>query len=91
MKKIFDDLYHGRYSAWERRPVRTAESIALNNKIEDEKRYFMLKMSMDDVQRFQVLENLYMQANSFEQVDAWLFVLNWVQRLRALCLWTKTS
>ena len=70
MRRVFNDLYHGRFRAWERRPHRTEENKAVNRKIEDEKRYFIQKMSIDDCQRFQALEDLYTQASDFEQIDA---------------------
>jgi len=73
MSKVFYDLYHGRYSAWERRPNRTDENRAVNRKIEDEKRYFSQKMSLDDFQRLIALENLYTDASDFEQVDAFTY------------------
>ena len=73
MKKIFFDLYHGRFSAWQRRPVRTDENRALNRKIEDEKRYFSQKMSLDDFQRLIALENLYTESSDYEQTDAFAY------------------
>ena len=73
MKSILHDLYYGHFSAWERRPNRTAENITVNRKIEDEKRYFIQKMSLDDCQRFQALDGLYSQANEFEQIDAFSY------------------
>ena len=73
MKKIFYDLYHGNFNAWERRPVRTAEIKAVDCKIESEKRYFVQKMSLDDCQRFEALENLYSQSSDFEQIDAFSY------------------
>ena len=48
MRNVFHDLYHGRYSAWERRPHRTDENKAVNRKIEDEKHYFSQKMSLKE-------------------------------------------
>lgn len=72
-KSIMADLYHGRINAWERRPTRTTENIAVNQKIEDEKRYFVQKISLDDVQRFETLENLYSQSNDFEQESAFSY------------------
>lgn len=72
-KSIISDLYHGNINAWERRPVRTAENMAVNHKIEDEKRYFIQKMSLDDVQRFEALENLYSQSSDFEQESAFSY------------------
>jgi len=73
MRNILHDLYSGKFSAWERSPVRTADNIATNRKIEDEKRYFMQKMSIDDCQRFEALEDLYTHANEFEQADAFSY------------------
>jgi len=73
MRNILHDLYNGKFSAWERRPVRTEESKALNRKIEDEKRYFMQKMSLDDCQRFEALEAMYCQVSDFEQADAFAY------------------
>jgi hypothetical protein len=73
MREVFSNLFHGRYSAWERKPYRTDENKAVNRKIEDEKRYFSLKMSLDDFQRLQALENLYNEASDFEQMDAFTY------------------
>lgn len=70
MSAILTDLYYGRISPWERRPVRSAEGWEIDRKIEDEKRHFIQKMSLDDCQRFQELENLYTQSSDAEQVDA---------------------
>lgn len=70
MDGILTDLYYGRISPWERRPIRSTEGREIDRKIEDEKRYFKQKMSLDDCQRFQELENLYTQSSGAEQVDA---------------------
>lgn len=70
MSGILTDLYYGRISPWEHLPIRSTESREINRKIEDEKRYFIQKMSLDDCQRFQELENLYTQSSSTEQFDA---------------------
>jgi len=56
-----------------RRPVLTEENKAINHKIEDEKRHFIQKMSIDDCERFQKLENLYSHSNEFEQEDAFAY------------------
>ena len=73
MKNILHELYYGRLSGWERRPVRTAENRAINGKIEAEKQYFVGKMSLDDCQRFQALESLYTQAHEFDEIDAFFY------------------
>lgn len=70
MSSILTDLYYGRISPWERRPAHIEERRENSRKIEDEKRYFIQKMSLDDCRRFQELENLYTQYGDIEQVDA---------------------
>jgi len=72
-RNILHNLYNGEFKAWERRPVRTAESIAISRKIENEQRYFMQKMSLDDCKRFQELEDLYHSSSHFEQMDAFSY------------------
>ena len=73
MKDILHQLYYGRISGWERRPVRTPAEIAVNKNIEAEKRYFETKMSNDDFQRLQALENLYMQAHEYDEIDTYTY------------------
>jgi len=73
MKNILHDLYDGNFCAYERQPNRTEQSIATHRKIDDEKRYFMQKMSLDDCKRFEELECLYVQANDFEQKDVFAY------------------
>ena len=73
MNNVLTELYYGRISCWEREPTYLAEEKAINRKIEDEKRYFIGKMSLDDVQRFQELESLYSQANEFSKLDAFRY------------------
>ena len=70
MSTVLHDLYYGRISPWEHRPTSNEESRKISRKIEDEKRYFVQKMSLDDCQRFQELENLYTQSSDIEQLDA---------------------
>ena len=70
LKSILDSLYYGKI-----KPLEMADAICpkykeINRKIEDEKRYFMEKMSLDDVQRFEALERLYIQAAECEQIAA---------------------
>ncbi|MCL2853098.1 MAG: hypothetical protein FWE20_08720 [Defluviitaleaceae bacterium] len=72
-RNILHDLYNGQFSAWERRPARTAENVSVNRRIEDEKRYFMQKMSLDDCRRFEELDGLYSHSNGFEQADAFSY------------------
>ena len=61
MKSILNDLYFGRISPWEPKPDDNDKRRALNRKIESEKHYFMQKMSLDDVQRFQDFQNLLLE------------------------------
>ena len=72
-RKIFEGLYNGDFSAFERKVPRTAENKALHKKINDEERYFVQKMSVDDCQRFQKLQDLYMESSSYEQEDAFAY------------------
>jgi len=51
-------LFSGNIVPWERRNTDSPERKALEEKIENERRYFIGKMSLDDCQRFQVFENL---------------------------------
>ena len=73
MRKILHDLYRGRYTAWERKIVRSDENIALVKKIESEKQYFVQKMSIEDSKRFDELDNLYIQSSDCEQEDAFAY------------------
>ena len=73
MMNILRQLYGGAFSPFERKVYRTSENKELHKKIENEVRYFVQKMSMDDVARFQNLENLYMEASSYEQEDAFAY------------------
>lgn len=60
MKSILQGLYNGAIIPWERRSPHSEQQRALLRKIEDEERYFMAKMSLDDCQRFQELSHLHM-------------------------------
>ena len=73
MKNELHNLYYGNVPGWERRRFRTEEHKAINRMIESEKHYFEEKMSLDDCQRFQALENLYTQAHGFDEVDAFCY------------------
>jgi len=73
MKNILHDLYYGRVSCTERPYIRTAEIKAVDNKIEDEKRYFSSKMSLNDCERFQELDNLYSLSNDYSQFNSFSY------------------
>lgn len=63
MKNILHDLYCGHISSFAELPfIATAEVKALQRNIEDERRYFTSKMSLDDCKRFQDFENLILQS-----------------------------
>jgi len=73
MRNILRRLYNGKFSPFERNVHRTPENIALHNKIEGEIEYFIQKIALDDVDRFQELENLYTESSSYEQEDAFAY------------------
>jgi hypothetical protein len=62
-------LFDGRVIPWERRNTHTPERKELEAKIQNEKRYFIEKMSLDDCQRFEALEGLYNDSAFDEEVD----------------------
>lgn len=68
-RSLFEALFYGRISTWERKVTLTPERKELERKIESEKRHFIEKMSLDDVQRFEKLENLYVQSSEENDVD----------------------
>lgn len=70
MKFILKDLYYGKIAPWERGHSKDPEHNELNRKIEEEKRYFIQKMSLDDCTRFQALESLYSQSGGMEEAEA---------------------
>ena len=72
MSNIIREIYRGDYAPPSNKPFQTAENKAIINKIENEKRYFVQKMSLDDVQRFDKLEDLYMDFSCFEQENAFI-------------------
>ncbi len=68
-KSVFETLYYCLPTAWERRVPKSEERTAVHNKIAEEERYFIEKMSLDDCQRFQELKNLYAQATEMEEIN----------------------
>ncbi len=64
MKSILRGLYSGTIIPWERRNPHSAQQRELLHKIEDEERYFMSKMSLDDCQRFEKLSHLHMELST---------------------------
>jgi len=61
-------LFDGRVIPWERRNADSAERNALETRIENDRRHFIEKMSLDDCQRFQAFENLLTEAAFDEEV-----------------------
>ncbi len=64
MRSILQGLYTGNIIPWERRNPHSEQQRALLHKIEDEERYFMSKMSLDDCRRFQELSHLHIELSS---------------------------
>lgn len=71
MKSMMEALFDGSVIPWERRANMTKERKAIEGKIENEKRYFVDKMSIDDCKRFAELEDLYIRAAHCEEVDTY--------------------
>ena len=61
-QSILEALYDGTFVPGELPYTSSAKRKALETKMEDENRYFMEKMSLDDCQRFQALEGLRAEA-----------------------------
>ena len=66
---IMEALFDGNIVPWERRNTDSPERKALEEKLENERRYFIGKMSLDDCQRFQAFENLLDDAAFDEEVQ----------------------
>jgi len=67
MESILRGLYNGKIIPWERKEPRNEKLLEIIRKIEDEERYFIQKMSLDDCQRFQALSKLYSELSSIEE------------------------
>ncbi len=67
MKSILRGLYNGDIIPWERRNPDSEKQREILRKLEDEERYFMAKMSLDDCQRFQELSHLHMELSTAEE------------------------
>lgn len=68
---IMEALFNGRVIPWERRGNMTDERRKIEEKIQREKRYFIEKMSLDDCQRFERLEELFNSSSHCEDVDTY--------------------
>lgn len=67
---IIDGLFYGGITAFGRHVTPSEEHKRIDKKIEDECRYFVSKMSVDDCKRFEELSNLYSQSNLNQERDA---------------------
>lgn len=67
MDSVLRGLYNGKVIPWERKEPHSKERLEVIRKIEDEERYFIQKMSLDDCQRFQALSNLHDQMIATEE------------------------
>jgi hypothetical protein len=63
-RNILRGLFNGNIIPWERKEPRSEELLETVRKIEEEERYFMEKMSLDDCQRFQAYSNLHSHLSS---------------------------
>lgn len=68
---IMEALFEGRVIPWERRNAVSAERKELEQKIKNEKQYFIEKMSPEDCQRFEELENLFSATVFDEEVETY--------------------
>jgi len=68
MKNILHELYFGRVSRWERRVNRTNEELAVENKIQNEKKHFSQILSDEEYKRLNELEKLYGQFRDFDDM-----------------------
>lgn len=73
MKSIIEAFYDGKIRVWERKVVMTDERREIEKNIQREKQYFSEKMSPDDYQRLERLENLFISADHSEDVDLYTY------------------
>lgn len=77
MKSILQGLYTGAIIPWERRSLPDDRQREILRKLEDEERYFMSGMSLDDRERFGALSQLQMELSAIgeEQLFSYAFTL----------------
>jgi len=63
------ELYFGKVIPWERKNRKCAEQGKLIQKIEDEERYLIGKISPDDSRRLKALFNLYSELATSEEAE----------------------
>ncbi|MEN0649579.1 DUF6809 family protein [Caldifermentibacillus hisashii] len=80
MKSVMHSLYSGAIIPWERSEPDSEKRHEILQKLEDEERYFMEKMSLDDCQRFQALSSLHMELSTIgeENLFSYAFTLGMV-------------
>lgn len=62
-------LYYGKILPWERRVRMSDERAEIEKEIESERKYFIEEMSSDDRERFEKLENLYLNVCNCDDAD----------------------
>ena len=80
MESVLRGLFTGKIIPWERQAPRNESYRRTIHKIEDEERYFVEKMSLDDCGRFQALSRLYADLNALEEenIFSYGFTLGWL-------------
>ncbi len=74
---VLRGLYNGRIIPWERRCPPDDRQREILHRLEDEERYFMAKMSLDDCERFEALSQLHGELSIIgeEQLFSYAFTL----------------
>lgn len=65
-RNILSGLFDGNIIPWERKEPHSEEMLEVARKIDEEERYFISKLSVDDSQRFQQLSNMYSRLSTEE-------------------------
>lgn len=73
MASIIEAIYDGKIRVWERKVAMTDERREIEKNIQREKQYFLEKISPDDYQRLERLENLFISADHSEDVDLYTY------------------
>lgn len=66
-KSIIEELYYGRINIFGRQEPPDPERSRLQYQIEEEKKYLMEKLPLEDRPRFEALDRLFLQANLYEE------------------------
>ncbi len=73
MRDIMRSLYNGKTIPWERRDPHRKEQLEIARRIDEEERYFVEKMSLDDCERFQKLSLLYSDLDATDNENAFSY------------------